>query len=302
MVLSAAFALSFISSPVLLSLGSSSGTVRNLCDPTAHLADWRAALHYLNQDPDRQLESTGQIGLWGSSMSGGHVLVLAGEERQEMLTLQSRSRRSISSSGSSKSSSSGASHHAIRAVVSQSPHLDGRINRKKNLAPPPTGRGLLGALKLTRAALADMFRTAVGLAPAYVPIVGPLGSVSLMPLPPDELQLYFAKHPQVEAQKGGGWLNKAPARLALLIGSYSPIDSVAYVEAPILFVAASEDTLCPASLVAAAHRECGYGGRNVTGACELLTVDCGHFGLYAGSPFNEAAGAMLKFFKKHLLQ
>jgi len=277
--------------------------VRNLCAPSAHLADWRAALNYLNQDPDRQLESSGQIGLWGSSMSGGHVLVLAGEERQKLLTAQSLKRRSVSSSSSSKSSGSGgASQHAIRAVVSQSPHLDGRINRKKNIAPPPVGRGLIGALKLTRAALADMFRTAVGLSPAYVPIVGPLGSVSLMPLPPDELQLYFAKHPPSEAQKGGGWQNKAPARLALLVGSYSPIDSVAYVEAPVLFVGASEDTLCPASLVAAAHKECGYGGRNVTGACELLTVDCGHFGLYAGSPFNEAAGAMLNFFKKHLFQ
>jgi pimeloyl-ACP methyl ester carboxylesterase len=222
------------------------------------------------------------------------VLVLAGKQRQQLL--KSSKSRSGSSSNTDLSSLS-----SVRAVVSQSPHLDGALNRKKNLLPPPQGRGLAGALRLSRAALADLVRSAVGLPPAYVPIVGPRGSVSLMPLPPDELSLYFAKHPPKDALKGGGWQNRAPARLALLVGSYSPIDSVTSIEAPVLFVAATKDALCPAPLVAKAHAACGYGGRNVSGACELLNVDCGHFGLYVGKPFDQAAGAMLSFFKKHLI-
>lgn len=35
--------------------------------------------------------------------------------------------------------------------------------------------------------------------------------VALMPLPESELKLYYAKHPKV---KGGGWQNRAPARIA----------------------------------------------------------------------------------------
>lgn len=281
----------FLGSPSFFATaGSSDGAVRNLCDPTLHLADWRAALLHLAQRPTgRKAESRGPVGLWGSSMSGGHVLVLAGEASEQ---------ERLSEAGSSSSS-------AVRAVVAQSPHLDGRLNRAKNLQPPPDGRGWAGALRLSRAAAADWLRSAVGLPPAYVPIVGPLGSVSLMPLPPGELELYFAKHPSADdAAKGGGWRNRAPARLALKVGSYNPIDRVALIDAPVLFVAATNDALCPASLVAAAYDACGgstRGRHGVSGGkCELLNVDCGHFGLYAGAPFDQAAGAMLAFFKKYL--
>jgi len=101
----------------------------------------------------------------------------------------------------------------LRAVVSQTPHLDGRENRKKNMKPPPEGRGILGALTISLASLCDIARSVASQPPAYIPIVGPLGSVSLMPLPKEELHLYFRKHPP---QRGGGWQNMAPARLALV--------------------------------------------------------------------------------------
>ena len=116
----------------------------------------------------------------------------------------------------------------LRCVVSQTPHLDGRENRKKNMKPPPEvpcithvpstrgapiasplilhkphatinpppqGRGILGALTISLAALCDIARSVAFQPPAYIPIVGQLGTVSLMPLPEDELSLYFRKHP-----------------------------------------------------------------------------------------------------------
>jgi hypothetical protein len=39
-----------------------------------------------------------------------------------------------------------------------------------------------------------------------------LQKVALMPLPDEEMELYYEKHPKGE--KGGGWENKAPARIA----------------------------------------------------------------------------------------
>ena len=71
------------------------------------------------------------------------------------------------------------------------------------------GRGLPGALRISRAALQDIVRDKLGMEPAYIPIVGRPGSVSLMPISDAELQHYFARHPE---ERGGGWRNEATAR------------------------------------------------------------------------------------------
>ena len=62
------------------------------------------------------------MGLWGTSLSGGHVLVLAAE---------------LSEQGGH---APGAVGGGIKAVVSQSPHLDGRLNRKTNLRCEGSGK------------------------------------------------------------------------------------------------------------------------------------------------------------------
>jgi dienelactone hydrolase len=54
--------------------GDSEGEPRNYVDPGRHLTDWRAAINHvrsLNQVDGRR------IGLWGTSFSGGHVIVSA---------------------------------------------------------------------------------------------------------------------------------------------------------------------------------------------------------------------------------
>ncbi len=52
----------------------SAGEPRNLISPRRHLEDWQAALDHV-----KSLDSIdpGKIGLWGTSFSGGHVLVTA---------------------------------------------------------------------------------------------------------------------------------------------------------------------------------------------------------------------------------
>jgi pimeloyl-ACP methyl ester carboxylesterase len=57
------------------------------------------------------------------------------------------------------------------------------------------------------------------------------------------------------------------------VGFYSPIDFVPNVTAPALFVAADQDTLCPASVVRAASKLVGGSTE-----AEMLTLNCGHFG------------------------
>lgn len=251
--------------------GSSDGAVRNLVNPKLHLQDWRAAVEFLAADQDALGVDPNKLALWGSSMSGGHVLVLASELCDPATTPPGVT---------------------LRAVSSQSPHLDGRENRKKNMLPPPEGRGILGALRITRAGLADLARSALGMAPAYIPVVGGAGSVSLMPISAEEYTNYFRKHPE-PALKGGGWQNMAPARIAMLVGFYNPIDFVDKVTVPTLFLAADDDALCPSELVELAQAMCG-------GKTELLVLSGGHFEMYFDKNFKIASGAMIKHFNTHL--
>lgn len=57
--------------------GDSEGSPRNLVDPFRHIEDWKAAVAHA-----RGLEAVdgNRIGLWGSSFSGGHVIVTAARD------------------------------------------------------------------------------------------------------------------------------------------------------------------------------------------------------------------------------
>ena len=222
-------------------------------------------------------------------MSGGHVLVL-----QSMLAAEKAKGRLLPALEPLN----------IKAVVAQTPHLDGRENRKKNMLPPEKGgRGLGGALRITRTAIQDMLRTALQhtfiaawvQGPAYIPIVGNLGDVALMPLPADELKNYFRKHPKLDNMKGGGWQNMAPARIALKVGSYSPIDYVPGVNVPVLFVAGSHDSLCPSEIIEKAKTSC-----HTNTESRILTFDAGHFELYYDKAFEASTKAMIQHFSTHL--
>jgi fermentation-respiration switch protein FrsA (DUF1100 family) len=59
--------------------GASDGTPRQDIDPWAQIADWRRAISYLEAHPE---VDAGRIGIWGSSFSGGHALVLAATDQR----------------------------------------------------------------------------------------------------------------------------------------------------------------------------------------------------------------------------
>jgi uncharacterized protein len=58
--------------------GSSDGASRHDIDPRAQIADWRRTISVLDTRPE---VDASRIGIWGSSFSGGHALVLAATDR-----------------------------------------------------------------------------------------------------------------------------------------------------------------------------------------------------------------------------
>jgi len=129
--------------------GSSEGEPRQLLDVEEQLSDWAAAIAFARAEPRIDPE---RVALWGSSFSGGHVMVAAARDGR------------------------------VRAVSSQCPMADGLAS---SLSVVRTG-GLLHALRMTGHGLYDLLRGAVGLSPHLVPIVGPPGGVGAMTTPDSE--------------------------------------------------------------------------------------------------------------------
>jgi pimeloyl-ACP methyl ester carboxylesterase len=121
--------------------GKSEGKPRQLIWIPYELEDWFAAIRYARGlkeiDPDR-------IALWGTSMSGGHVIVIAAKDNH------------------------------IACVIAQCPGLDGRASAKmafKNL-------GIGHILRMMMHGQRDIVRSWLGLSPHKIPIVGKPGSIA----------------------------------------------------------------------------------------------------------------------------
>lgn len=121
--------------------GASTGEPRQLLDIARQHEDWVAAVAYARSrpkvDPDR-------IALWGSSLSGGHVIAVADRVRPA-------------------------------AVIAQVPHLDGLASA---LAMKPTQ-----GLRLTAHGLVDVVGKLLGRSPHYIPASGAPGALAVMTAP-----------------------------------------------------------------------------------------------------------------------
>jgi dienelactone hydrolase len=120
--------------------GASGGEPRQLFDITRQLEDWRIAL-----DHARGLEGIERVGLFGSSLGGGHAITLASQSP------------------------------ALKAVVAQCPMTDGL---KASLLAPKTT-----AAKLSRIALQDQLGSRLGRRPKLVKAAGRPGELALMSAP-----------------------------------------------------------------------------------------------------------------------
>ncbi len=127
------------------SFGASEGKPRNLVNPWRHLRDWKAALSYV-----RSLKEVdgSRVGLWGSSYSGGHVVVTASRDE------------------------------GVAAISAQVPFVDGVSSAMYT--------GLKHAWQATAAGLKDLARALTFREPYRVPIVSQPHIFGIMNTPESE--------------------------------------------------------------------------------------------------------------------
>jgi cephalosporin-C deacetylase-like acetyl esterase len=123
--------------------GASDGEPRQLFSIKRQLQDWASAIGYarlLNGvDPKR-------IALWGTSFSGGHVIVAAARDRE------------------------------IAAVSAQGPMMDGFTSVLNVIHYA----GITAFLKLGAFGMVDLLRAMFGTAPLYIPLIAPPGELAAM--------------------------------------------------------------------------------------------------------------------------
>lgn len=122
--------------------GDSDGEPRNLVSNSRHLQDWEAALAHVRGLTGIDTE---RIGLWGSSFSGGHVIVTASRDP------------------------------GVAAIVSQVPFVDG--------VTTAYWLGLRHVLRATSAGIRDLSRMITAREPFYVPVVCEPDEFGLMNTP-----------------------------------------------------------------------------------------------------------------------
>jgi fermentation-respiration switch protein FrsA (DUF1100 family) len=138
--------------------GASDGEPRQLVSIPGQLADWRAAVAFARNCDGID---AGRIGLWGTSFSGGHVVVVA------------------------------AGDEAIRCVTAQCPMMDGKAASRYGLR----SGGLRQNLKLSAVALGDFVGSYLGMQPRRIAIAGKPGELAALATP-DAWDGYMALVPE----------------------------------------------------------------------------------------------------------
>jgi pimeloyl-ACP methyl ester carboxylesterase len=249
--------------------GASQGLPRHQVKPQNHVQDLRAALRTIRQDDSWKPlgVDASRIGLWGTSLGGGHVLCASALEDE----------------GDSDS---------VKAVVAQVPHIKaaaesllGTLRRD----PIPTTIGLVkvtGALlKWSLSSLVFWDKTTT----YYLRLHGLPGSSAMMQNPGDDVG-YAALIP---TQARTHWRNAATVASVLAVLVYRPMSVVSNITAPALLIAAEHDTLCPA-------KDAQQAAARMPNAEWLLLEGVGHFDVYQGHVLEQLLVATVDFFQKHL--
>jgi uncharacterized protein len=226
--------------------GRSGGQPRQLLDVSRQLEDLAAAVRHVRARDDVDGE---RVGLWGSSFGGGHAIVYAARDER------------------------------IRAVVAQSPFVDG-LAALRSIRP-------LQALRLFGAGLLDQLGRLAGRGPRCVAVVGPPGSLAAITTPGAEPLLLGLVPP------GSPWENRVCARIALRLPLYRPIRSAARVCCPLLVCVADRDAVTDPA-----------GGRAVVARAprgELRTHPGDHLDVYYEPLLERVCGDQADFLARHLL-
>ncbi len=183
----------------------SEGEPRNYINPSRHLEDWDAAIAYVKKLGTVDVK---RMALWGTSFSGGHVIVEA------------------------------AKHPEVRAVVSQVPFTDGMSTMWYYITGDP-----IFALKGSYHALADLCASLFTKHRHNVPIAGRPGEGFAMMSKPDTWEgLKKLMGPGIKNFEKD---NYCPGDIVFTLGLYRPIGDAEKVACPVLIIGAETDTLFP---------------------------------------------------------
>jgi dienelactone hydrolase len=238
--------------------GESAGEPRQLVWIPDQQEDWLAAVDYARSlpgvDPDR-------IGLWGTSLSGGHVIVTA------------------------------ASDDRIACVAAQVPVLDNTA-AALHLLRTEGVRHMTGNLTAHLAELAtivhaqrDLVRSWLRLSPHRIPLVGKAGSIAVIP-DADAWNCFAELAPE-------DFVNEVCARIVIRMDKYRPIKEAAKVHCPVLIQVCEHDPVTPRSVVEDATNR-------LREHVEVKRYPLRHFGIYTGDGFDKAVTDQLAFFQRHL--
>jgi uncharacterized protein len=233
--------------------GDSEGEPRQVIDIGAQLDDWRAAVGCARAvegvDPRR-------IAIWGSSLSGGHVINLAAEDP------------------------------TIAAVVAQVPVLDksSRIMVREATAKLKggeiTARSLMAtSCKAATLGIYDAVRGLLRLAPRYMRVFGPPGSAAAFTDPDGELVHSFS-------EAGPMWRNDFAARFMFGTPRYAT-GTVERVRVPLLVCVAEYDTEADPTLAMEIAEKAPRG--------ELAIYPVGHFAVYRPPVFDQIVADQTRF-------
>lgn len=182
----------------------SEGKPRNYVNPKRHLQDWEAAIAYVKTI---DVVDSGRMALWGTSFSGGHVIVEA------------------------------AKHPEVRAVVSQVPFTDGMSTNWYYMKNTP-----MFAVKGFFHGMGDVIASIVGKR-HNVRIAGKPGEAFAMMCQPDTMSglTKLLDGHENDFEKN----NFCPANIVFTLGMYRPIKYAKDVQCPALIIGAETDTLFP---------------------------------------------------------
>lgn len=238
-------------------LGASGGEPRQVINPWAQTRDYRAAIDWLSARPE---VDASRIGLWGSSFSGGEVLVL------------------------------GAIEHRVRAVVASVPFA----SIGAGYDDPADVERRFHALRTN---LEEM--KGAGLADLPAPLVGPLAVVHDTDVPADA-SVFLAQPEAAEwftgmgRRPGSTWRNEVWLHNAFGTSpAFDPGVAVGFLRAPTLFVIATDDNVAPTALALDAFER-------ASGPKEIELVPGGHFTGYSGAALEHCAAVEAAFFARHL--
>ncbi len=193
-----------------------------------------------------------RVAIWGSSFGGGHVIKLV------------------------------ALRVEVAAAIAQVPFSSGLASTLR-LSP-------WTALRVSFWAAVDLVRASLGLAPAYIALLGRPGEVALMSAP-DCYDGYKALVP-ADLETSGRWKNRVAARIGLVLPFYAPTRGLSAARVPIFIAVADDDSIAPAERTAAAAARYPR--------AELKRYPRGHFDYYKGEGFERIVVDELEFLTRHL--